>query len=184
MQIVYKDLDLIKPYEKNPRNNENAVEYVANSIQEFGFKNPIIIDKNNVIIAGHTRYLASKKLQLDNVPCVIADDLTDIQIKAFRIADNKTSEYASWDNELLTMELSELKDLDFNLELTAFQEWELEELFDLNIDNENTKKTKKDLSDTIKENFELIIACDDESELESLYEELSERGYECRVSTL
>lgn len=80
MQIVYKKINDLIPYEKNPRNNDDAVEYVSNSIKEFGFKVPIIIDKNNVIVAGHTRYKASKKLNLDEVPCIIADDLTDEQI--------------------------------------------------------------------------------------------------------
>ena len=113
MQIIYKKINEIIPYEKNPRNNDNAVEYVANSIKEFGFKVPIIIDKNNVIVAGHTRYKASQKLELKEVPCVIADDLTDEQIKAFRLADNKTAEIATWDFNLLEQELADLTD--FNM---------------------------------------------------------------------
>ena len=108
--------DLI-PYINNPRNNENAVDKVASSISEFGFKNPIVIDKNNVIINGHTRLLASKKLGLKEVPVIVADDLSEAQVKAFRIADNKTSEYASWDKELLRVELDMLEEMDFDLEL-------------------------------------------------------------------
>lgn len=114
MQIVYKKINDLIPYEKNPRNNDDAVEYVSNSIKEFGFKVPIIIDKNNVIVAGHTRYKASKKLNLDEVPCIIADDLTDEQIKAFRLADNKTSEIASWDFDLLEQELANLVNFDMS----------------------------------------------------------------------
>ena len=114
MQIVYKKINDLIPYEKNPRNNDDAVEYVSNSIKEFGFKVPIIIDKNNVIVAGHTRYKASKKLNLDEVPCIIADDLTDEQIKAFRLADNKTSEIASWDFDLLEQELADLVNFDMS----------------------------------------------------------------------
>ena len=114
MQIVYKKIKDLIPYEKNPRNNDDAVEYVSNSIKEFGFKVPIIIDKNNVIVAGHTRYKASKKLNLDEVPCIIADDLTDEQIKAFRLADNKTSEIASWDFDLLEQELADLVNFDMS----------------------------------------------------------------------
>ena len=108
MELIYKTLDEIKPYEKNPRKNEEAVKYVANSIKEFGFKVPIVIDKDGVIVAGHTRYKASKYLGLKEVPCIVADDLSEQQIKAFRLADNKVSERAKWDKNLLQEELEEL----------------------------------------------------------------------------
>lgn len=114
MQIVYKKLDEIKPYEKNPRNNEGAVQYVANSIREFGFKVPIVIDKYGEIVAGHTRYKAAKVLGIETVPCIIADDLSPEQVKAFRLADNKTGELALWDDDLLKIELDGLVD-DFNM---------------------------------------------------------------------
>ena len=91
MQIVEKKIEEIKPYEKNPRKNDGAVDAVANSIEQFGFRVPVVIDKDNVIVCGHTRYKAAKKLGLDTVPCVIADDLTEEQIKAYRLADNKVS---------------------------------------------------------------------------------------------
>lgn len=115
----------ITPYERNPRKNDEAVEYVANSIKEFGFKVPIVVDKNNVIVAGHTRYKASKKLGLDIVPVVIADDLTDEQIKAYRLADNKVAEKAEWDEELLRLEFEDL--IDFDLEPFGFVIDDLEE---------------------------------------------------------
>lgn len=105
----------LKPYEKNPRKNEEAVKYVVESIKEFGFKVPIVIDKDNVIVAGHTRYKGAKKLSLEEVPCIIADDLTDEQIKAFRLADNKVAEKAEWDFELLNSELEDLFDFDMGL---------------------------------------------------------------------
>lgn len=108
MEIVNKKIEDLKPYEKNPRENDEAVEYVANSIKEFGFKVPIILDKNNVIVAGHTRYKASKQLGLKEVPCIVADDLSDEQIKAFRLADNKVAEQAFWNDKLLKEELDEL----------------------------------------------------------------------------
>lgn len=113
----------ITPYEKNPRKNDNAVESVANSIREFGFKVPIVLDKNKVIINGHTRLKASFLLGLKEVPCIIADDLTPKQVKALRIADNKTGELADWDIELLGGELLELDD--FNFEDYGFNEIEL-----------------------------------------------------------
>ena len=118
MNIIEKNLNEIKPYEKNPRKNDNAVEYVANSIKEFGFKVPIVIDKDGVIVAGHTRYKASKKLGLEKVPCIIADDLTPEQIKAYRLADKKVGESAKWDEGLLGAELSEI--LNINMELFDF----------------------------------------------------------------
>lgn len=112
MQIIEKTLEEIRPYEKNPRKNDAAVEYVANSIKEFGFKVPIVIDKSGVIVAGHTRYKAAKRLGIEKVPCVVADDLTEQQVKAFRLADNKVSEQAEWDFNLLDSEIAEIEDFD------------------------------------------------------------------------
>lgn len=114
MEIIMKKVSDLIPYKNNPRRNDTAVEYVANSIREFGFKVPIIIDKNNVIAAGHTRVKAAKKLRMKEVPCIIADDLTDEQIKAFRLADNKVAESAAWDDEALDKELSEILDFDMS----------------------------------------------------------------------
>jgi DNA modification methylase len=112
MIIIEKKLDELTPYDKNPRYNDEAVPAVAKSIQEFGFKVPIVIDKNNVIVAGHTRYKAAKKLKLENVPVIVADDLSEEQIKAFRLADNKVGEIATWDEGLLTQELESILDID------------------------------------------------------------------------
>ena len=118
MQIIDLQISEIKPYEKNPRNNKPAIDAVANSIKEFGFKVPIVIDKDNVIVCGHTRYAAAKKLKLKSVPCIMADDLTEEQIKAFRLADNKTAELAEWDFDLLNLELGDL--VDFDMEQFGF----------------------------------------------------------------
>jgi len=123
LTIIYRDLSELIPYDRNPRNNEAAVGPVAESIRQFGFKCPIIIDGNDVIVAGHTRLLAAKKLGLDKVPCVVADDLTEEQIKAFRLADNKVSELAEWNADLLGEELKEITDIDmseFGFELSEF----------------------------------------------------------------
>jgi len=125
MQIVYKKVDELVPYEKNPRKNDVAADYVAESIKEFGFKVPIIIDKDNVIVAGHTRLKAAKRIGLEEVPCIVADDLTPEQIRAFRLADNKTGEMAQWDLDLLEEELKALEN-DFNMEYFGFLEEELE----------------------------------------------------------
>ena len=120
MNIKEIKIEELKPYENNPRHNEAAVGPVANSIKEFGFKAPIIIDKNNVIIAGHTRLKAAKLLGLETVPCVLADDLTEEQAKAFRLADNKVSEFAEWDFDELEKELSELDAMELDFDMSVF----------------------------------------------------------------
>ena len=130
MQIVYRNINDITPYEKNPRQNDEAVDYVAKSIKEFGFKVPIIIDKNYVIVSGHTRLKAAKQLGLKEVPTIMVDDLTEEQIKAFRLADNKVSEKAEWDNDLLGEELDNILNInmeDFGFDLIESLEEENEE---------------------------------------------------------
>lgn len=116
MNIKTLKISELKPYKNNPRKNEEAVEQVANSIKEFGFKVPIIVDKDYNVVAGHTRLKALQKLGIDEVECVIADDLNKQQIKALRLADNKVSEKAQWDFNLLDSELAEI----FDLDMTAF----------------------------------------------------------------
>lgn len=118
LKIQYIETGTLNEYVNNPRNNEEAIEAVAASIQEFGFKVPLVIDKNNIIIAGHTRKKAAELLGLEKVPCIVADDLTPEQIKAYRLADNKTAELAEWDFEKLEQELAELTA--FDVDMTAF----------------------------------------------------------------
>lgn len=115
LQIEYKPIEKVIPYDKNPRQNDDAVQYVAESIKAFGFVNPILLDANGTIIAGHTRLKAAKQLGLKEVPCVYLDDLNEEQVKAFRLADNKTAEFAEWDEGLLEQELAEILDLDMSL---------------------------------------------------------------------
>lgn len=112
MEIKDFKLSDIKPYKNNPRHNESAVQQVANSIKAFGFKVPVVIDSNNVVVCGHTRCKAASLLGMDSVPCVVADDLTPEQVKAFRLADNKVSELATWDDDLLNFEIDGIADLD------------------------------------------------------------------------
>lgn len=109
MEIENIRLSELTPYKNNPRKNEKAVEGVANSIKEFGFKVPIVIDKDNVIVTGHTRFLAAQALGYEIVPCLRADDLTEDQIKAFRLADNKVAEISRWDTKKLAVELNNIK---------------------------------------------------------------------------
>lgn len=169
-----KDIKIgdIIPYDKNPRKNDDAVKYVVESIKEFGFKVPIVLDKDNIIVAGHTRYKAAKKLKMDVVPCVIADDLTDEQIKAFRLADNKVAEKAGWDFDLLGEELEEL--FDFDMTVFGFEE-EPEEA---------APKERQDLSGEVNETFEVIVECKSELEQEEIYYKLIGEGLTCRTLTL
>lgn len=108
------NLEDIKPYENNPRKNDGAVDAIARSIEQFGFNQPIVIDRNNIIVAGHTRHKAAKKLGLKTVPCIRVEDLTDEEVKAYRLADNKTAELAGWDFEMLAEELQEIDDIDMS----------------------------------------------------------------------
>jgi DNA modification methylase len=125
MKIELRKLSDIKPYPQNPRVNDSAVDAVAASIREYGFRQPIVVDTEGVIIVGHTRWKAAQKLGLDKVPVHVAKDLTPAQIKAYRIADNQTNTLADWDSELLPLELHQLEALDFDLSLLGFDEDDL-----------------------------------------------------------
>ena len=112
LNIIYKPLENIIEYENNPRKNEEAIEPVMESIKNFGFLIPILLDKNNIIVAGHTRKKAAEKLNINEIPCIYVEELTEEQIKAFRLADNKTAEFSEWDIEKLEKELSEIMNID------------------------------------------------------------------------
>ncbi len=150
MKIVYKKTEELIPYINNPRKNDNAVDAVASSIKNFGFKVPIVIDAKNEIVAGHTRLKAAKKLGMEEIPCVVADDLSDAQIKAFRIADNKVSEFAEWDEDKLTMELEKLADEDV---FTGFDFEELESL----LDEEITEPEEKEIRPYTKGHYLITV---------------------------
>lgn len=175
MKVENWNIEKVKPYDKNPRNNEDAVESTANSIREFGWQQPIVVDTDGIIIVGHTRLKAAKKLKLEQVPVTVAENLTDEQVKAYRLADNKTSELAEWDENMLASELEELKDLDFDMSEFGFEE--LDEL-DPQPKDENTDPAP------IDDKTVIIIESDSEEELEQYFEKLVEEGYPCRLSTL
>ena len=163
MEIIQKQLSELKPYENNPRNNDEAVNYVAESIKEFGFKVPIIIDKDNVIVAGHTRYKAGQKLGLTEVPCTVADDLTEEQINAFRLVDNKVAEFATWDLEKLELEMN---DLELNMELFGFESI---------TEDEETQEVKED-------DFEVKLPDEPKAKLGDIYQ-LGNHRLMCGSST-
>lgn len=145
-KLQYRDpLDLF-PYENNPRINDYAVKKVLESIKEFGFMNPILVDENMVIIAGHTRREASILAGLKEVPYIVATDLTPEQVRAYRIADNKLAELATWDEEMLVEELFALQEADFELEVMGFTEIDLMKLFEeeeVEPEKEKAPKEKK-----------------------------------------
>jgi len=130
MQVELRDIDSIRPYDKNPRVNDDAVDAVAASLREFGFRQPIVVDVDGVIICGHTRWKAARKLGLAKVPVHVAQDLSPEQVKAYRIADNKTAELAEWDMDLLPIELKDLQAADYNLDLLGFDADELAKILD------------------------------------------------------
>lgn len=140
LKVVMRARSSLKPYPNNPRNNEKAIDAVAASIEEFGWKQPIVVDKDLEIIAGHTRWKAAEKLGIDKVPVVIAEDLTPEQVKAYRLADNKTAELAGWDFELLEIELQDLKNMErFGFEIEQEAGEAVEDSFDESQAEERTK---------------------------------------------
>ena len=161
MKIIMKDVADLIPYINNPRKNDDAVDMVASSINNFGFKVPIVIDGNNEIVSGHTRLKAAKKLGLEKVPCIVADDLSEQQIKAFRIADNKVSELAVWDNDLLKIELDGLQDV-----FTGFDDND----FEL-INFENIAYKEKE---PVEKKTQLTVTFEEPSDLRKVEQELRE----------
>lgn len=145
MEVITRSIDDIKPYENNPRTNEDAIDATANSIKQFGWQQPIVVDIGGVIIAGHTRYAAAKKLGLKEVPVVVADNLTPEQVNAYRLADNKTGELANWDFDKLDTELQKID----NLDMTDFGFENIEEP-DLPDDFFAEKDTTEKADDTTK----------------------------------
>lgn len=173
LNIVYKSIKELKPYKKNAKkHSKEQVEQIANSIKEFGFTQPVIIDKNNCVVAGHGRILGAKKAGLKQVPTVCLEDLTEEQIKAYRLVDNKLNE-SEWDYSLLDEELENLTE-DIDMDLFGF---ELEE--------QQEKETKKKVEFEIKEKYEVHIICKDEKQMEQVFNDVKGYGQECKlVSTL
>lgn len=175
MQIEMMEIELIHPYENNPRKNDAAVDAVAASIKKFGFRQPIVCDAQKVIVVGHTRWKAAKKLGLSQVPVHIAD-LSEVDAKSYRIADNRLQDIAEWDQELLPLELSELKKLDVSLESLGFSEKELES-FGLIEDAANISPGQENL---IEHKYQILISFPSEPEQAQALEKFIAEGYECR----
>ena len=173
LNIIYKNIKELKPYKKNAKKHDKKqVEQIANSIKEFGFTQPVIIDKNNCVVAGHGRILGAKKAGLKQVPTVTLEELTEEQIKAYRLVDNKLNE-SEWDFSLLDEELEDLVG-DMDMDLFGFEFDEIEE-----------EKQKKKVEFEIKEKYEVHIICKDEKQMEQVYNKTKGMGIDCKlVSTL
>ena len=180
-QIKELNTDDLIPYINNSRtHDESQVNQIAASIKEFGFLNPVIVDAEHGIIAGHGRVMAAKKLNLKTVPCLEASHLSEAQKKAYIIADNKLALNSDWDNEVLRVEFEALKELDFDLTLTGFNSDELAQLSDdLEIEEE-----KQSDGESYSEAYSIVIDCIDEEEQEALYNEFKSRGLRCQVQSL
>lgn len=176
MNVIYKNIKELKPYKNNAKkHNKEQVEQIANSIKEFGFTQPVIIDKNNCVVAGHGRILGAKKAGLKQVPTVMLEDLTEEQIKAYRLVDNKLNE-SEWDFGLLDEELGVLSE-DIDMELFGFDTDALLE--------EDETENKKKVEFEIKEKYEVHIICKDEKQMEQVYNKTKWMGIDCKlISTL
>lgn len=159
LQVQYVPLSNLKPYDKNPRDNSKAVARVAKSLTEFGWKQPLVVDKDMVIIVGHTRYQAAKSLGMDSVPVVVADDLPPEKVRAYRLADNKTSDFSIWDNKLLLEELSDLSEFDV---FTGFDE---SEQFDRVLDEKENDPLKENEDGVI---WEVVFKSPDKKKLQKM----------------
>jgi len=173
-------LSAIKPYAQNPRKNAGAVEKVASSIREFGFRQPIVVDGKGVVIAGHTRLLAAQSLGLHEAPVHVAEGLTAAQVRAYRLADNRTAQEAEWDDDLLAAELQALQSEDFDLPLTGFDESELAGLLG---EQGGLLPTAEEAESAggYREQYGVIVICADAASQESVYNDLKAAGYNCRV---
>lgn len=175
LKVRMMDIDDLVPYAKNPRINQDAVFAVAKSIEEFGFKVPIVIDKNNVIINGHTRLKAARSLGMDKVPVVVADDLTEEQARAFRLADNMTGQLSGWDMDLLEGELQAIGD-DFDMGDFGFPDLEEE-----SVEDDMAEEFKEDEpAEELPRQYKVVINCKDKLDQSTILSKIQSMGYDCQ----
>jgi site-specific DNA-methyltransferase (adenine-specific) len=172
VKIETRNIDAIKPYPGNPRQNDEAVDAVAASLQEFGFRQPIVVDAEGVIIVGHTRWRAAKKIGLTEVPVHVAD-LTATQAKAYRIADNATAQRSDWDYTLLGAEVADLKSLDFPIDLLGFDDQEMARILG-NVE----PPASLEITD---ESWAVIVECKDEPDQVAFLEQMEREGRTCKA---
>lgn len=171
-QIESFDVEKIIPYARNPRKNDHAVDQVAAAIREFGFRVPMLVKSDGSLVDGHLRLKAAKKLGLETVPVVFCDDMTETQIKAFRLSVNRMAELADWDDELLKLELEDLKFEDVDLDLIGFEHIEIEK-FEPNLSGEEEPN--------LNEKYLLTVLFEDDEERQQLFLELRDRGLKVKA---
>ena len=193
MNVVNLPIAELAPYENHARKSSNVARGVAESIRRFGFRQPIVVDRNKTIVCGHARYLAAKRLGLDVVPCVIADDLSPEAVDAYRIIDNKLGEIATWDPELLQEELQKIRvdfaafEIDFSADLALNADFASNvEPSNADSDKSDEKRSKKGKRDpnAPPKSFRMIVTCDDEEDQEALFERLVAEGYKVKLCNL
>ena len=178
LTIAYKKIKELIPYCNNSRtHSDEQVLQIASSIKEFGFTNPVLIDGQGGIIAGHGRIMAAQKLKIDEVPTITLSGLSEAQKKAYIIADNKLALNSGWDDELLKIELEQLKELDFDLSLIGFDGTELANMFDASEEEELKEESYSEV-------FNIIVECANEADQEKVFNRLDAEGYKCRVQSL
>jgi len=176
LEVTYVATTDLIPYANNPRtHSDQQVAQVAASIQEFGFNNPILIDEHNSIIAGHGRLAAAQKLNMNLVPTILLEGLSEAQRKAYVIADNKITENGGWDYDLLAVEIDRLKELDIDVNLTGFEPKEVNTIL-----GEEIEKNVSDPKVDFFEN-EMIMKFSSEKQLEKWYEMAEKEGIECKI---
>ena len=182
-QIEPRDTDSLIPYANNARTHSvEQVAQVAASIKEFGFTNPVLIDEQGGVIAGHGRVMAAKKLGLSEVPCIVLDGLSDAQKRAYTIADNKLALNSGWDNELLKIEIESLQEDDFKIDLLGFDIDGLNEILGFDdIAEEDEEEPGQDYEDNYKEQYGVIIMCKNAEEQEKVFNKMQQNGYEVKV---
>ena len=179
LKIEYVATDDLIPYFNNSRtHSESQVKQIAASIREFGFTNPILIDEEQTIIAGHGRVMAAEVLSMSTVPCIRLSGLSEAQRKAYVIADNKLALNAGWDIDALSIEINQLADLDFDLDILGFDIQELASILD------GEKEGTEPKEESYSEIFNIVIECKDEEEQEKIFNRLDTEGYKCRVQSL
>ena len=176
LKITYKPIDDLIPYARNSRTHSEAqIAQIAASIQEFGWTNPVLLDGANGIIAGHGRVMAAQSIGEKQVPTIELGHLTEIQKRAYIIADNKLALNAGWDEQMLALEIQDLKDVGYDLELLGFDLNELQ-----SIDDEEKPQDTEGLSTDFTDSYEIIVECVGEFEQRKLLEDLTERGFKCK----
>lgn len=178
MQLEQWPIERCIEYARNPRKNDHAVDKIAAAIKEYGFRVPIVAKSDGLVVDGHLRLKAAKKLGLAQVPVILADDMTDAQIKAFRLSVNRVAQEAQWDLDLLKIELQDLDAEGFDLSLTGFEVNELSAMFDPEEEDELPDQQN------LEAVFEVAVECNDETQQETVFNLLTQQGYKCRILTM